>query len=75
METVHLHEDEREQAQHTGVIWKLAEQMHLEEDDVRCLYESILMDYKKEATVNQYHTILVSRDVLERIQEKDADFC
>jgi hypothetical protein len=63
MENSSLYEDENEKNQHFYAIHMLARDAGSSEEKIRALYESVLLEFKNEAIVKTYLTILVSKKV------------
>jgi Protein of unknown function (DUF3562) len=63
MENIPLYEDENERKQHFYAIHMLAQDAGSSEEKIRSLYESVLQEFKNEAIVKAYLTILVSKKV------------
>jgi hypothetical protein len=63
MKDVALYEDENEQKQHFYAIHTLVQDAGSSEEKIRALYESVLLEFKNEAIIKNYLTILVSKKV------------
>jgi len=62
--------DNKESEQHAREIERLSRELNLPSDDVRRSYTEILEKFRKEAKVRAFLSVLVSRSVKERLQQK-----
>lgn len=62
------YENESEQGQHFKAMHRLAEDLHLPEEDVKIVYEEVLCKIKDGAKVKDFLVILVSRNVKDLIK-------
>ena len=67
-----LYENEAEHRQHVLAMQFLASDTRSSEEIIRPLYEKVLYELKKEATVKHYLTIIVSRRVKSMLKEEKA---
>ena len=58
-----LYEDENEQKQHFSAIQILVKDAGSSEEEIRHLYEDVLQEFKKEAKIKTFLSILVSKKV------------
>jgi hypothetical protein len=65
MNDVALYEDEAEQRQHFSAIQRLVRDVRSPEEEIRLLYEDVLKEFKSEARIKTYLSILVSKKVKE----------
>ncbi len=65
MSDLALYEDEAEQKQHFSAIQGLVRDVPFPEEEIRPLYEDILKEFKSEARIKTYLSILVSKKVKE----------
>jgi hypothetical protein len=65
-----LYEDDPEKQQHAHAIQILAEGVRISEEEVFQLYEGVLREYKKEAKINIFLPILVTKRVRELLDER-----
>lgn len=65
MNDLALYEDETEQKQHFSAIQKLVKDVSSSEEEIRPLYEGVLKEFKSEARINTFLSILVSKKVKE----------
>jgi hypothetical protein len=65
MKELCLYEDESEQEQHLSSIQMLVEDMGSSEEEIRNLYEGVLKEFKSEAKIKTFLSILVSKKVRE----------
>jgi len=65
MNDLALYEDETEQKQHFSAIERLVKDMPSSEEEIRHLYEGVLKEFKSEAKIKTFLSILVSRKVKE----------
>jgi len=62
MET-RLYEDEEERRRHSSAMRNLVKDEGMDEEDITRVYEEVLMEYKKDATIDIFLPILVSKKV------------
>jgi hypothetical protein len=60
-----LYDDESEQKQHLSAIQMLVKGVGSSEEEIRNLYEGILQEFKNEAKIKTFLSILVSKKVKE----------
>jgi len=60
-----LYEDEAEQKQHFRAIQRLVMDVRSPEEEIRHLYEVVLKQFKNEARIKTFLSILVSKKVKE----------
>jgi hypothetical protein len=65
-----LYEDETEQRQHFSAIQNLVNDGSSSEEEIRSLYEGFLKEFKREATIKIFLSILVSKKVKELLNTK-----
>jgi hypothetical protein len=65
-----LYEDDQEQQQHAHAIQILAEGVRVSEEKICHLYEDVLGEYKREAKVKLFLSILVTKRVRVLLDEK-----
>lgn len=65
-----LYEDDTEQKQHFGAIQNLVKDEGWSEEEIRPLYEGVLKEFKNEARIKTFLSILVSRKVKELLQAR-----
>jgi len=65
-----LYEDEAEQKQHFNAIQRLVRDARSPEEEVRPLYEDLLKEFKREARVKTFLSILVSKKVKELLDAR-----
>jgi len=70
MNDVALYEDEAEQRQHFSAIQRLVRDVRSPEDEIRLLYEDVLKEFKSEARIKTYLSILVSKKVKELLDAR-----
>lgn len=63
MTVICLYEDENEKRQHVAAIQIITRDERSSEEEIRPLYEGVLQELKKEATVKNFLTVIVSRKV------------
>ncbi len=68
MKDLALYEDETEQKQHFSAIQTLAKDVRSSEEEIRPLYEGVLKEFKNEAKVKTFLSILVSKKVKALLQ-------
>jgi len=80
-----LYEDEDEQKRHLSAIQMLAKDAGSSEEEIRGLYEGVLQEFKDDASITTFLSILVSKKVKEFLhvrryyvrfgqEEKESDF-
>ena len=62
MET-RLYEDEEERQRHSSAMRNLVKDEGMSEEDITRVYEKVLMEYKKDATIDIFLPIIVSKKV------------
>jgi hypothetical protein len=62
MET-RLYEDEEERRRHSSAMRNLVKDEGMDEEDITRVYEEVLMEYKKDATIDIFLPIIVSKKV------------
>jgi len=60
-----LYVDETEQKQHFSAIQTLVKDVRSSEEEIRYLYEGVLKEFKSEAKIKTFLSILVSKKVRE----------
>jgi len=65
-----LYEDEAEQKQHFSAIQGLVRDVRFPEEEIRPLYEDVLKEFKSEARIKIYLSILVSKKVKELLDAR-----
>ena len=65
-----LYEDEAEQKQHFSAIQRLVRDVRFPEEEIRPLYEDVLKEFKSEARIKIYLSILVSKKVKELLDAR-----
>jgi len=70
MNDVALYEDEAEQRQHFSAIRRLVRDARSPEEEIRPLYEDVLKEFKSEARIKTYLSILVSKKVKELLDAR-----
>jgi len=70
MNDVALYEDEAEQRQHFSAIQRLVRDVRSPEEEIRLLYEDVLKEFKSEARIKTYLSILVSKKVKELLDAR-----
>ena len=65
MNDLALYEDETEQKQHFSAIQRLVRDVSSSEEEIRHLYEDVLKEFKSEARIKTFLSILVSKKVKE----------
>jgi hypothetical protein len=67
-----LYEDETDRRQHYSAIQKLVADVSSSEEEIRPLYEFVLKEYKSEAKIRTFLSILVSKKVRQLLQTRDG---
>jgi acyl-[acyl carrier protein]--UDP-N-acetylglucosamine O-acyltransferase len=70
MSDLALYEDEKEQKQHFSAIQRLVRDVHSPEEEIRHLYEDVLKEFKSEARIKTFLSILVSKKVKELLDAR-----
>jgi len=65
-----LYKNETEMRQHQAAISHLAQNLHASEVGVKPLYELILARFNRTARIREFLSVLVSRRVKDRLQER-----
>jgi len=65
-----LYEDEAEQKQHFSAIQRLVMDVRSPEEEIRHLYEVVLKQFKSEARIKTFLSILVSKKVKELLDAR-----
>jgi len=65
MNDLALYENEAEQKQHFSAIQRLVRDVRSPEEEIRHLYEDVLKEFKSEARIKTFLSILVSKKVKE----------
>jgi hypothetical protein len=65
-----LYEDETEQKQHFSAIQRLVRDVRSPEEEIRPLYEDVLKEFKSEARIKTFLSILVSKKVKELLDAR-----
>ena len=65
MNDLALYENEAEQKQHFSAIQRLVRDVRSPEEEIRPLYEDVLKEFKSEARIKTFLSILVSKKVKE----------
>jgi hypothetical protein len=68
MATSCAYDNDKDRNLHSRAIQMLAEDLHVPEEQIRILYETMLCSLKETARVKDYLVILVSRNVKEVIR-------
>ena len=63
MATSCVYENDTDRKQHSRAIQRLAEDLHIPEEEIQILYETVLFSLKEKARVKDYLAILVCRNV------------
>ena len=71
MATSCVYENYTERKQHSRAMQRLAEDLHIPEEEIQILYETVLCSLKERARIKDYLAILVCRDVKARIKKGD----
>ena len=58
-----LYEDEEERQRHSSAMRNLVKDEGMSEEDITRVYEKVLMEYKKDATIDIFLPIIVSKKV------------
>jgi len=58
-----LYEDEEERRRHSSAMRNLVKDEGMDEEDFTRVYEEVLMEYKKDATIDIFLPIIVSKKV------------
>jgi hypothetical protein len=70
MKSLALYEDETEQKQHFSAMQTLVKDWSSSEEEIRYLYEGVLEEFKSEARIKTFLSILVSKKVKELLDAK-----
>jgi len=70
MNDLAFYEDETEQKQHFSAIQNLVKDEGYSEEEIRPLYEGVLKEFKSEARIKTFLSILVSRKVKELLHAR-----
>jgi hypothetical protein len=70
MNDLAFYEDETEQKQHFSAIQNLVKDEGCSEEEIRPLYEGVLKEFKSEARIKTFLSILVSRKVKELLHAR-----
>jgi len=70
MKELCLYEDESEQRQHLSAIQMLVKDVGSSEEEIRNLYEGVLQEFKNEAKIKTFLSILVSKKVKELLHAR-----
>jgi hypothetical protein len=70
MSDLALYEDETEQKQHFSAIQRLVNDGSSSEEEIRPLYEGVLKEFKREARIKTFLSILVSKKVKELLDAR-----
>ena len=70
MNDLALYEDETEQKQHFSAIQRLVRDVSSSEEEIRHLYEDVLKEFKSEARIKTFLSILVSKKVKELLDAR-----
>jgi hypothetical protein len=70
MNDLALYEDEAEQKQHFSAIQRLVRDVRSPEEEIRPLYEDVLKEFKSEARIKTFLSILVSKKVKELLDAR-----
>ena len=65
-----LYEDEAEEKQHFSAIQKLVKDVRSPEEEIRPLHEDVLKEFKSEARIKTFLSILVSKKVKELLDAR-----
>jgi len=72
MKDLGLYEDENEQKQHFRAIQMLVKDAGSSEEEIRLLYEGVLQEFKNEARIKTFLSILVSKKVRELLHAREG---
>lgn len=70
MRTIIPYEDEAEKKRHNNVIQRLAQDLGVDEAEIRRVYELKLGELKEHARIKDYLTVFVSRKVRESFKQQ-----
>jgi acyl-[acyl carrier protein]--UDP-N-acetylglucosamine O-acyltransferase len=70
MKELCLYEDESEQRQHISSIQRLVKDLGSSEEEIRNLYEDVLQEFKNEAKIKTFLSILVSKKVKQLLRAR-----
>jgi histone H3/H4 len=70
MNNLALYEDETEQKLHFSAIQRLVRDVSSSEEEIRPLYEDVLKEFKREARIKTFLSILVSKKVKELLNAR-----
>ncbi len=70
MNDLALYENEAEQKQHFSAIQRLVRDVRSPEEEIRPLYEDVLKEFKSEARIKTFLSILVSKKVKELLDAR-----
>ena len=64
-----LYEDEEERRRHSSAMRNLVKDEGMDEEDITRVYEEVLMEYKKDATIDIFLPIIVSKKVKDLLRQ------
>ena len=64
-----LYEDEQERGRHSSAMQNLVKVEGMDEEDITRVYEEVLMEYKKDATIDIFLPIIVSKKVKDLLRQ------
>jgi hypothetical protein len=64
-----LYEDEEERQRHFSAMRNLVKDEGMDEEDIARVYEEVLMEYKKDATIDIFLPIIVSKKVKDLLRQ------
>ncbi len=70
MTSVSTYEDEKEMKRHNSAIQKLAQDLGVDEAEIKALYERNLGELMKHARIKEYLTVFASRKVRESLKSR-----
>jgi len=68
MATSSAYENDTDRNQHARAIQRLAEDLHIPEEEIQKVYETMLCSLRERARIKDYLVILVSRTVKDMIK-------
>jgi hypothetical protein len=63
-----LYENEEERGRHSSAMQNLVKDEGMDEEDIARVYEEVLMEYKKDATIEIFLPIIVSKKVKDMLR-------
>ena len=70
MKDLGLYDDENEQKQHFSAMRMIVKDAESSEEEIRHLYEGVLQEFKSEAKIKTFLSILVSKKVKELLRAR-----